>query len=1055
MTAAVAAAAVLGVAAPISVRAASAAPTNPPWEPDGNAASFGNIVFYDANGVQVTSGTNLANPFAYAVATMPDNASGATKSSLFFKNPHNGVVPANWGGSQEGGTTTYTALVSPTPANIIALGAANYPVSAQTGASITSWLGGNTPDTTAGYANTIQVVLQNSPGGNLGNHTAYWSSDIGYNTTSAAIMVDGTTVPAMGWAQLFPLVSTSTTTMTSPANGGSTTLGSSVMLTASITPSSAAGTVQFYNGSTAIGSPVTVTSGTASTSTTSLPLGTDSLTAVFNPTLGDETGFNTTSATIIGSSTSPAISYTVNPAPTAPGPPTGLSGMAGNTQVALSWTAPASNGGSAITGYNVFEGTTSGAESTTPVNSSLISGTTFTVTGLTNGTTYYFTVKANNSVGASTASNEASATPVPPTVPGAPTGLSAMAGNTQVALSWTAPSSNGGAAITGYNVFEGTTPGGESTTAVNSSLISGTTFTVTGLTNNVTYYFTVKANNSVGASAASNEASATPVPPTVPGAPTGLSGTAGVAQVALTWTAPSSNGGSPITGYNVFDGTTTGGESTTPVNSSPLSGTTYTVTGLTNGTTYFFTVKAINAVGASAASNEASATPNKNATTVTLTSSATTINKGQSATFTATIASSASAARTGTVAFNDGTGNPATTNCPTVTVSGNKATCTVPYPTPGSYSVKATYSGDNSFAGSVSSTLTETVRASSPPGAPTGLKATTTGAGDGTALLSWTAPASSGTSPLIGYDVFVGTTPGGETTTPINSVPVTGTTASVTGLTDGKTYYFKVKAGNAVGWSPASNEASAKPLAGLILASATGGVYTYGSNGFDGSLNGKPLNAPIVAMATISDPGYWLVASDGGVFSFGDAKFHGSLGGTTLNKPIVGVAATPDGGGYWLVASDGGVFAFGDAKFHGSLGATKLNKPIVGIASTADGRGYWLVASDGGVFAFGDAKFLGSFGNIQLNKPIVGIAATPTGAGYWLLASDGGVFTFGDATFFGSLPSKHIIQTATSIVPTGDGGGYWIIGANGSVYTFGDATFIGAATGTPGIIAGA
>ncbi len=64
-----------------------------------------------------------------------------------------------------------------------------------------------------------------------------------------------------------------------------------------------------------------------------------------------------------------------------------------------------------------------------------------------------------------------------------------------------------------------------------------------------------------------------------------------------------------MTGYNIYQGTTAGGESSTPVNSSPVTGTSYTVTGLADGTTYYYEVTAVNAEGEGPASNEASATP--------------------------------------------------------------------------------------------------------------------------------------------------------------------------------------------------------------------------------------------------------------------------------------------------------------------------------------------------------------------------------------------------------------------------------------------------------------
>jgi hypothetical protein len=89
-----------------------------------------------------------------------------------------------------------------------------------------------------------------------------------------------------------------------------------------------------------------------------------------------------------------------------------------------------------------------------------------------------------------------------------------------------------------------------------------------------------------------------------------------------------------------------------------------------------------------------------------------------------------------------------------------------------------------------------------------------------------------------------------------------------------------------------------------------------------------------VGIASTPDGGgYWLASANGGVFSFGDATFYNSLAGINLAQPIVGIAATPDGQGYWEVASDGGLFAFGDAAFYGSMGGKPLNKPVVGIGA--------------------------------------------------------------------------------------------------------------------------
>ncbi len=230
---------------------------------------------------------------------------------------------------------------------------------------------------------------------------------------------------------------------------------------------------------------------------------------------------------------------------------------------------------------------------------------------------------------------------------------------------------------------------------------------------------------------------------------------------------------------------------------------------------------------------------------------------------------------------------------------------------------------------------------------------------------------------------------------------------------------------------------------GYWLAATDGGVFSYGTASFHGSMGGQHLNAPVVAIASTPDGGgYWLVASDGGAFAFGDAGYYGSMGGRPLNKPIVGVVPTADGRGYWEVASDGGVFAFGDAVFHGSMGGQHLNQPVVGIAADRATGGYWEVAADGGVFAFG-APFFGSTGNLHLNQPVMGINATPDGGGYRFVASDGGIFAYGDAGYFGSMGGRPLNAPVSGMATMPDDYGYWEVAADGGIFNFGNAGFYG------------
>ena len=174
-----------------------------------------------------------------------------------------------------------------------------------------------------------------------------------------------------------------------------------------------------------------------------------------------------------------------------PGAPTGLTATGGNAVVNLSWTA-----GSAATGYDVKRSATSGSE----MQIASVTATTYADTSVTNGTKYFYVVSAYNSYGTSGNSNEVNATPSAP-APAAPTGLNATASNAQVALAWSA--STGAAS---YNVKRSTTSGAEMLLAN----VPAASFTDSGVTNGVTYYYVVSAILPAGESANSTEVSATP-----------------------------------------------------------------------------------------------------------------------------------------------------------------------------------------------------------------------------------------------------------------------------------------------------------------------------------------------------------------------------------------------------------------------------------------------------------------------------------------------------------------------------------------------------------------
>ena len=211
---------------------------------------------------------------------------------------------------------------------------------------------------------------------------------------------------------------------------------------------------------------------------------------------------------------------------TAPGAPTGLTATAsGSTQINLSWSAPASTGGSAITGYKIEVSSNGTSGWTDLVANTSNTTTTYAHTGLTAGDTRHYRVSAINANGAGPASNVDSAT-TGATAPGAPTGLTATAsGTTQINLSWTAPASTGGSAITGYKIEVSSNGTSGWTDLVANTGSTATTYAHTGLTAGTTRHYRVSAINANGSGTASNVDSAT-TGTTVPGAPSGLTATA-------------------------------------------------------------------------------------------------------------------------------------------------------------------------------------------------------------------------------------------------------------------------------------------------------------------------------------------------------------------------------------------------------------------------------------------------------------------------------------------------------------------------------------------------
>ena len=294
----------------------------------------------------------------------------------------------------------------------------------------------------------------------------------------------------------------------------------------------------------------------------------------------------------------------------APGAPARALVDAGDSEVTIRVDAPSENNGSPVVGYQVRKSANGG-----PFDAWESLGTTVRpprtpsaqdgakVTGLTNGVTYTFEVRAVNGFGPGpeTGTHPSSITPT-----GAPTAnmLAADPGDSEVALSWNQLSS-GGETITKWQYRQSESGGGFGPwTDIADSGPSTTSHTVTGLDNGTSYSFEVRGVN-VNLEMVNAEpiTSAAVVPGTVPAAPASVNAARGNGQVDVSWTAGSAPGAGATTGWQVQ---VDDGEWTDVAGGASASS--HSVTGLTNGTAYTFSVRAVNSFGAGEATSD-SATP--------------------------------------------------------------------------------------------------------------------------------------------------------------------------------------------------------------------------------------------------------------------------------------------------------------------------------------------------------------------------------------------------------------------------------------------------------------
>lgn len=710
-----------------------------------SAASY--TVSYDLNGA--TSSQPSQSPVQFGSTFTV--ASAATQTGKTF---------TGWsdGANTYGGGSTYTmgsanVILAATWAN--QLYAVTYALNGGTGASAPNQISLSSSDTF-----TVQSTAATKSGYSFGgwsNGTNTFQANATYNMTTANVTLTAIWNVAVPGTPGTPTVSAgdgnATITVVAPTSGGAPT---------SYTVTASPG-----------GATCTVISPATSCTITGL-------------TNGTSYSFSTVANNATGSSSTSPSSSTISPAGK-PGVPTGVTATIGNGSATVSLTPPSNTGGPAITSYTI---TASPGGATCIANAP---ATSCLVSPLDNGTAYTFTATAFNGVARSDSST-ASASVTPATVPGAPTITSASSSSSgSTTVNFSAPASNGGSAITGYTITSN--PGGFTCTAA----ANATSCAVTGLTDGVAYSFTAVATNAIGNSSSSG-ASSSVTSAGAPSAPSSVTGSVGNGSSTITVSGASANG-SAITGYTVQAYDSTG---------SALSGKTCTITspstsceisGLTNGSEYTFTATATNGAGTSATSAASSTV-----TPAGVPSAPTGLNV-TSGTGKVTVEWTAPAANGApitsyTVQAYDPDGN-----------AVSRATCTISAPTTNcdvstnlvagtSYTFKVV--ATNAAGAGAASSASSPAAINAAPSAPRNVTAT---ASNGSATISWDEPSDSRGSAITGYTVTAYNSSNNAVGTCTSTAPTE--TCSITGLTNGEAYTFKVKATNGIGTSVESTESSA------------------------------------------------------------------------------------------------------------------------------------------------------------------------------------------------------------------------------------------------------